>query len=297
MNFDAVMRDYGYSDARLLEQFHPDSPRLVCKVLAGGRTLLLRGLPDSLPEEQIDRNARVQEYLGNERGLAPALLPLPDGRAYYKKEGYWFSLLEYIPGQNLRETEEDEYALGQVLRRLHNHTDYPLPSGLNEDKSRFYGWFPQKSWKGEFDAVLDTLPDFRELDRCLIHSDIGPHNSLRTPDGRIFLIDLDDAGRGSRYLDLGWPFIMQFVDFNHSTGEMRYRFDLARAFLAGYYENNPLPKPEYDLIWQGAVWMHISYMKVYGPEAVDSLWKILQFGMAQKEKLWALYSSCKTVSS
>lgn len=34
--------------------------------------------------------------------------------------------------------------------------------------------------------------------------------------------------------------------------------------------------------------MHISYMQVYGPYAVDSLWKILNFGIAQKETLWEL---------
>lgn len=40
------------------------------------------------------------------------------------------------------------------------------------------------------------------------------------------------------------------------------------------------------LLWQGAVQMHISNMQTYGPYAVDSLWANLQFGLAQKEKLW-----------
>lgn len=35
--------------------------------------------------------------------------------------------------------------------------------------------------------------------------------------------------------------------------------------------------------------MHISYMQVYGPDAVDSLWQILKFGMNQKEELWKLW--------
>ena len=100
------------------------------------------------------------------------------------------------------------------------------------------------------------------------------------------LIDLDDAGIGSRYLDLGWSFIMQFVDFNHDTEEMRYRFDLALAFLKGYYGSEMPDRTEYDLLWQGAIYMHISYMQCYGPYAVDSLWSILKFGMAQKETLW-----------
>ena len=47
-----------------------------------------------------------------------------------------------------------------------------------------------------------------------------------------------------------------------------------------------ITREEYDLLWQGAVYMHISYMQCYGPYAVDSLWSILKFGMAQKEVLW-----------
>ena len=43
-------------------------------------------------------------------------------------------------------------------------------------------------------------------------------------------------------------------------------------------------------IWMfsGAIQMHISYMQVYGPYAVDSLWKILKFGIEQKETLWGM---------
>ena len=31
---------------------------------------------------------------------------------------------------------------------------------------------------------------------------------------------------------------MQFVDYNKETGEIKYRFDLAKAFLKGYYEKS-----------------------------------------------------------
>ncbi len=136
-------------------------------------------------------------------------------------------------------------------------------------------------------ASMELLPDFREYDRCFIHTDLGPHNTMIRKDGRLILIDLDDAGMGSRYLDLGYAFIMQFVEH---TEDMRlyYRFDLAKAFLKGYYGENPIPRSEYDSIWHGAVQMHISYMQCYGEDAVDSLWEILKFGIAQKERLWKI---------
>ncbi len=283
-----VMKHYGYSITRLLEQFHQDSSRLICKVSAGDKLFLIRGLPEATPRHTIESNTFAHEYLGNQKKLAPGILSALDGTKFIQLHGYWFYVLEYIKGDNLKETKADEYELGQVLRTLHGIFDYPYPSSLDEDKSIFYKWFPDRAFKQEFDAIVDTLPDFKMLDRCFIHSDMGPHNSLRTTDGKVLLIDLDDSGTGSRYLDLGWPFIMQFVDHNHATGEMHYRFDLATAFLQGYYGTEHITSQEYHFIWQGAIFMHISYMQEYGPKAVGSLWNILKFGISQKDRLWEL---------
>ena len=181
---------------------------------------------------------------------------------------------------------EDEYRLGQTAKKLHSLQGYHLKSPDSQGKKRFYEWFRDRPFVREFDAILNSIPDFEKLDQCFIHSDMGPHNAMLSRDGRVVFIDLDDSGIGSRYLDLGWPFIMQFVDFNHETEEMRYRFDLAESFLKGYYGEKGISREEYDLIFYGAEQMHISYMQSYGPYAVDSLWKILNYGMNQKEKLW-----------
>lgn len=286
-----ALRHWGFMDINTLKQFHEESTRLTYHVLADGKQLLIKGLPDEKPENVIKGNTLAQEYLGNQKGLAPKLIYTPEGTSYIKQDDYWFYVLEWIEGENLNETPEDEYDLAVLARQLHSLKDYEYPSALNEDKQRFYEWFSDKPFKTEFDAILDALPDFHVLDRCLIHTDLGPHNSVRNKQGEVVLIDLDDAGIGSRYLDLGWPFIMQFVDFNHDTEEMQYRFDLAKAFLNGYYGEEKLDRAEYDLLWQGAIYMHISYMQCYGPYAVDSLWKILKFGTEQKEKLWDILKS------
>ena len=37
--------------------------------------------------------------------------------------------------------------------------------------------------------------------------------------------------------------------------------------------------------------MHISYMQSYGPYAVDSLWKILNYGISRKEDLWSMINT------
>lgn len=171
---------------------------------------------------------------------------------------------------------------------MHALEGYDITSPELQSKERFYNWFREHSFAKTFDAILDSLPDFETLDQCFVHTDIGPHNMMLDSDGKAVFIDLDDSGIGSRYLDLGWPFIMQFVDFDHATGAMRYRFDLAQSFLRGYFGENAILRKEYDLIFAGAVQMHISYMKSYGPDAVTDLWNILRFGMEQKEPLWEM---------
>ena len=157
---------------------------------------------------------------------------------------------------------------------------------MTQSKMRYYTWFRNHEFVKEFDAILNSLPDFEKLDQCFVHTDIGPHNTMMKKNGDVVFIDLDDSGYGSRYLDLGWPFIMQFVNLDDATDEMDYRFDLAKSFLKGYFGDDPILREEYDRIFDGAIQMHISYMQSYGPYAVDSLWKILLFGIARKEELW-----------
>lgn len=282
-----VLCNWGFTDMEILEQFTKNSPRIIFKIQADKRFYILKRIPMSIPERVILGNTLAHEYLGNQKGIAPKIINLPDGSSFMESDGFWFYLMEFIDGRPMDATVENEYHLGRLVKEMHSYSGYDYPSGLNESKERFYEWFPEKSFKSEFDTVLDSLPDFGEYDRCFIHTDLGPHNTMIREDGKLVLIDLDDAGIGSRYIDLGYAFIMQFVEHTEDM-HLDYRFDLAKAFLKGYYGSEKVPRFEYDLVWHGAVYMCIFYMQSYGPEAVDSLWKILKFGMEQKEKLWEM---------
>ena len=220
--------------------------------------------------------------------MAPKVYPTKTGEFYISDQGYWFYLMEFIEGRQMEETPEDEYKIGRAARKLHALQGYDMKSPDPYTKPLFYTWFRDRSFVKEFDAILDSIPNFEMLDQCFVHTDIGPHNTMLNSDGKVMFIDLDDTGMGSRYLDLGWPFIMQFVDLNHETDEMNYRFDLAKSFMKGYFGEDQILREEYDLIFYGAMQMHISYMQSYGPDAVEALWQILLFGMEQKELLWEM---------
>ena len=275
---------HGIRHAEIIDRYNPDSPRLIYKLRADGKTLILKGIPDTVAETIIEGNVSAHEFLGA-YGLAPALIRFPDGSRYVREGGFWFYMFEFVDGETLTDSDEDERALGALSRRLHSLGGYTSETWFDGDRAPYYEKYHDRAWKSEFDRLLDGMPEFRTLAQCFIHSDIGPHNAMRKKNGDVVFIDLDDSGTGCRYLDLGYPFIMQYVQ-NGNDGSFGYNFDAAISFLRGYYGDTPPSREEYDLVWQGAVFMHISYMDVWGPDAVERMWHTLQYGLSQKEALW-----------
>ena len=283
-----VLLTHGYDSVDVIERYNPASPRIIAKVNADGNTLIVKGIPDTVEESIITGNTSSHRFLG-QRGLAPALIPFPDGKDYICERGFWFYMFDFVDGRLLTESDEDERALGKLARRLHSLEGYTRKTWFNGDRTEYYGKYHDRPFKAEFDRLLDGMPEFRTLAQCFTHSDIGPHNAMKTSGGEYVFIDLDDSGIGCRYLDIGYLFIMQCVqhdDNDHNCERLSYNFDAALSFLRGYYGDAPVPRDEYDMIWQGAVFMHISYMDCWGPDAVDNQWKMLMYGLTQKEPLW-----------
>jgi len=286
-----IKENWGYNHAEVIEEFDVCDGRIVCRIRTESADVVLKGISNRIDEKVIRSNAKAHEYLGNENGLAPSLLSLPDDSLYIHKNEYYFYLMTFIDGRQLQETDVDEFLLGKATKQMHQLHDPCEKSSLyTPNKIKEYrSWFKEHDFKKQYNSILDALPDFSTYDQCFIHTDIGPHNARYNKDGEVVFVDLDDAGYGPKYLDLGWPFIMQFVDYNKSTGEMKYQYDLAVAFLSGYFDDGTIDKQTYDRIWEGAIYMHVSYMKTFGPEAVIPLWNILDFGMNQKDKLYEEY--------
>jgi Ser/Thr protein kinase RdoA (MazF antagonist) len=249
-------------------------------------TIVLKRHKISLPEKYIQGNIRAHEFLGNKLKIAPQIYYRPDGTAFWKSDTHYYYLMEFIQGIHVQETAHDEWLLGEATAKLHQLTGYNFPCELdaNEQIRTIKTWYSDRKWKPELDMLMDSLPDFNSYSQCFIHTDIGPHNAI-VRNGAIVFIDLDGAGIGSKYLDIGYPFIAQFVAYNKKSGETYYKFDAAKAFLEGYCSVSKLTKAEYDLIWHGAVLRHIYEMQYYGEEAVEPLWHILNFGLQQKDNL------------
>jgi len=288
---EIIKENWGFEHAEVVEEYDVCGGRIVCRIRTESSEVVLKGIPNTIDKNVIESNTKAHEYLGNINGLAPSLLSLPDDSPYILHDKHYFYLMTFVDGRQLQETVEDEYLLGKATKLMHQLHGHCVVSSLYTPKKikEYRSWFEEHDFKEQYNSIIDTLPDFEMSDQCFIHTDIGPHNARYNKDGEVVFVDLDDAGYGPKYLDLGWPFIMQFVDYNKSTGEMKYQFELAVAFLSGYFDERTIDKETYDRIWEGATYMHVSYMKTFGPEAVEPLWNILNFGMNQKDKLYDVY--------
>ena len=90
-----------------------------------------------------------------------------------------------------------------------------------------------------------------------------------------------------------WFYLMEFIDGRQMEEIPEDEYKIGQAArklhaLQGYFGEDEILREEYDLIFYGAMQMHISYMQSYGPDAVEALWQILLFGMEQKELLWEM---------
>ena len=109
------------------------------------------------------------------------------------------------------------------------------------------------------------------------------------------LIYLSD---GRTYLkeELHYYYVMEFVQGRElqETEEDEFKLGQATAKLHELTYTvgtaHLIVKMKRINFWDGAIYMHIAYMQCSGPEAVDSLWQILKFGMKQKERLYKVYT-------
>jgi Ser/Thr protein kinase RdoA (MazF antagonist) len=288
-NILEILNHWGIKRGEILQQLNTYADRPVYKIQTEMGVVLLKGHSADVSEEFIVGNIHAHEFLGNLQHMAPKLYYKTDGSGFYRDDNHFYYLMEYIDGRQGQETVDDEILLGEATAKLHTLSGYTHLSTYHVPAiiKRAKGWFFDYDWKCEFDELLDSLPDFDNYKQCFIHTDVHPQNVI-IRDNKVIFIDLDDSGLGSPYIDFGYAFIMQFVNHNKKTQEMKYEFELAKAYLEGYMRLVKLTRFEYDLLWSGAIISHINLMKCYGPDAEIPLWNILKFGLAQKDKLFEM---------
>lgn len=115
-HIETVLKHWDLSNSVVAERFREDSPRVICKIKAENQFYILKGIPEERPECVIRGNVAAHSFLGNEKGMAPRIFATGNGGFYVREGGFWFYLLEYIDGQSMKPSEENEYRLGRLAR-------------------------------------------------------------------------------------------------------------------------------------------------------------------------------------
>lgn len=253
---------------------------------------MLKLLRASLGSEQADRYLFVLRFLENGDFPVPKVLAARDGQLSVNWEGRRIYIMEYIEGRALAENEREEHELGRMAARLHKITDYPYHTSL-VSKDTLLSCLRGHKIKAEYDRLLLSLPDFSKDKQVLIHTDLCPANAIWTPQGQVVLIDLDDAGMGPRSLDLGYPLICQFIDYEgrlyrrppEKGAKLYFKQDIAKAFYTGSFADAAPGREEKEFIFSGAVYRMLEDLAYLPPEALDFRWQHLLYALEIKERL------------
>lgn len=160
-------------------------------------------------------------------------------------------------GENVSDIERTYRTIGNIAARLHNHgATWQLPEGFRRHAWDSEGLVGEQPLWGRFweletlttdqrqqlltareivrseMAAMTTLPEYADC-YGLIHADFVPENLL-VSDGKVRLLDFDDAGFGWHLFEIATALYFIRDDPNYSVAH--------DALIAGYREQRPLPE-------------------------------------------------------
>lgn len=202
-------------------------------------------------------------YFLNQRDFpAPHLrLTVSGERVFEWQRGCWGYAQDFIEGKNpsmdLGTLSEVAHLLGRLHQMANSIENYPVEVGWLEE------WMPaihragaasaSADWKRQATEVaenLSSLPmkDLEALPYGLLHTDIHEGNLLRGSNGRLYILDWEDAGLGQAIFDLalvlGWNCVWQSssVILKPNQPPELYDFDeeYSKTLLGNYQQERKL---------------------------------------------------------
>ncbi|GIM27691.1 hypothetical protein CPJCM30710_03570 [Clostridium polyendosporum] len=282
-----VYKIWGFKKVELIKAIRSGISKKIYLIETNEGKFILMGFGPTYSEESFLRYISVLEYLENKPvKLAPKILMDKEGNSYAKIDNKFICIMEYIDGRTLGEELEDEYRLGETIALLHSFDDFQIESDIriNDTIEEAYKKFYECPYKSKLYKIIDVLPNFYDYRQGFIHTDIAPHNAIINKNNKVILIDFDGAGKGSIYIDAGFPLITQFVRF-HGPGDLRFNYENAKAFYSGYSSITKLETKDKQLIYAGAVFWQLAHMPSYQPGTENNMLDILKFAIANRDEL------------
>lgn len=268
---NVVMKDVlQNTDGRTTQRFISEGKEYVYKIAGSHKTA-----------DILQKELSVFDFL-NEKQFAhiSRLIKTNKNKLFATIQGHHIFVLEYVEGVKPQSNPENWKRLGIIAAELHTIQGYPFETDFVPNRI-ISNHFPEIAlnlpFADEFLLLAQTLPDFSQLPKSLIHTDIGCHNAIETAQGNLVLIDWDDTGVGSSVLDIGFPFIVQFY-----TEEGDFFEENARAFYQSYFENRLMDEHEKGYIVDAGLFIAMHYI-IYGN--IEKRWQVIKRVFDNKERI------------
>ena len=241
----------GQREAYLLET---EQGRLVLKITDPNR-----------PEEVVKNDIGILDYLARFDFPAPLPVFTRDRRLYLPFENRFFYMYRYIEGKKPTPSSAMLAACGRALANLHT---LPLDQTARKSLHRpaylldeLRSWLlnapdtaEQQRMAQEVLGMVDDFPSFEGLPESLIHTDPYFVNLLDGTDGRLYLIDWEDAGISYPLIDVGYVgHLTTYLPHDRvhlgldGKEAITWRPDWAQSFLDGYQSVRTLTGREREL--------------------------------------------------
>jgi len=285
-DIESIEKHYNFNRLKVIKDFKVKGGRKVLLIQTENRKYIVKIYSNSSTEDKIDRDCSAILFLNKQKiKFAPQLILNIDYQKYTKVNNRFLYILEYIEGKELVENSENFYNLGKALFKLHQLNNFKLQSTLDYEKikTKMLSLLPDQSFKKEYDDIIHCLPTLKTDKHVFIHTDITCFNAKYDTKGNLIFLDFDDAGMGSKFIDIAQPLITQFVRFDH--GIMKFNKQNAIAFYKGYQFKEKFTNEEKELIFQISKFMQLIQIPWFGKENEIYLWQILKFGINHKHDL------------
>jgi len=231
---------------------------------------------------EIDRHLHIFDFLAETRfGHAPSLLRTMTGRRFIQEDDATVCVLSLIEGFAPPSTPATWAELGRIAARLNTYGDYPHPYGIPVagtivELTRNAERYP---FRTDMLLLTSTLNVLMDQPPCLIHGEINTRNAIMATDGRLSLLDWDQAGTGPWPLEPGYPLITTFL-----SEDLVFDSDAASAFYSSWGARKEMTDERKELIFTAAVLHALRYLKFGDPAR---RWSRIQHALAHKDDLLA----------
>jgi Ser/Thr protein kinase RdoA (MazF antagonist) len=261
-----LKQHYGLEVWGEIEELHErDGQRVLKCSMLDAPPLIVRMCTSLRRYERVISDTRALLMLNRAGFPVPHLRLTKTGeRAFQWQTGAWAYVLDYIEGDHPEMDLTTLHWLSNTLAEIHDlvHSpdEYPaLVNWLDElpvSLERADIASLDSKWgklAREISDNLRSLPEFKGLPLGLCHTDVHEGNIILTPEGKLYLIDWEDAGLGEVVFDLalvlGWNCVWPKNTFTTLLGVRqpdRYDFDeeYSRTFLTAYQQVRRLSEQE-----------------------------------------------------